>query len=123
MADLKLVEPTPYPEWLDVELWEDYVQYRKEIKEPLTKIGVKRSLMKLERMIDEGGDQTAIIERTIESGKWKGLFQTFKEEKPVNKTIPKGGNELVAMAATLGIHAKPGWSYDELRRRCAEKMR
>lgn len=88
MSELKLVEKQ-YPDWLDIELWQDFIEYRNEIKSPLTPKGEKRALRKLERLIAEGGDQELIIENTIISGKWKGLFQAKPEGedgKPAKQT-------------------------------------
>lgn len=76
----KVTNITSYPAWLDVELWRDYLTYRREVKKELTPTGEKRALMKLKRLIDAGGDQTAIIEKTIDI-KWLGLFPQKPEVK------------------------------------------
>lgn len=106
------------PDWLDAELWNDYLEYRRESKKPLTKVGEKRALLKLKRFIDEGGDQTLIIERTIECN-WLGLFQQFKEEK---RPVTQGNgrvtdNDIMRRGKQLGINPKPGESMQEYHRR------
>ena len=76
----KVVPIKNNPDWLDSELWADYIQYRVEINSPLTPVGEKRALKKLKRMMDKGGDQTAMIEATITSKKrWAGIFYREKE--------------------------------------------
>ncbi len=74
---LKLVEDEEkqqYPDWLDVELWQDFLQHRKEIKAEMTPTAEKRAIMKLDRLISAGGDQVSIIEWSIDK-KYLGLFQ------------------------------------------------
>lgn len=73
-----------YPAWLDLELWNDYLTYRREVKKELSPTGEKRALNRLKRLIDNGGDQTAIIEKTILCN-WLGLFAQAPEENKDQK--------------------------------------
>lgn len=64
-----------YPDWLDLDLWLDFIKYRKTIKAPLTERAEKILLTELGKLIDaKQGTQQSIIEQTIASGKWYGLF-------------------------------------------------
>lgn len=79
-----------YPDWLDLDLWFDFIKYRKTIKAPLTERAEKSLITKLEKLINnKQGTQKAIIEQTIVSGKWSGLFPASKNEPyPILPYIP-----------------------------------
>lgn len=64
-----------YPDWLDLDLWLDFIKYRKTIKAPLTDRAEKILFTELEKLINtKQGTQQGIIEQTIASGKWKGFY-------------------------------------------------
>lgn len=64
-----------YPDWLDMDLWLDFIKYRKTIKAPLTERAEKILLTELGKVINKKqGTQKNIIEQTIASGKWKGFY-------------------------------------------------
>lgn len=105
---MKVVNITPYPDWLDVELWNDYIQYRIEIKAPLTQVGEKRALMKLERLIAQGGDQTAMVEATINSKKqWAGIF--YREAEVIT---PQNEGDLLTLCKKHGISTAGRTEWD-----------
>lgn len=60
------------PEWLPKESWIEFVQHRKERKNPLTELASKKSINLLEKMRSEGQDIEAVINTCIANG-WKGL--------------------------------------------------
>jgi len=62
-----------YPDWLNLELWNDYLQHRKEQKKPLKNKSISLAVKKLRKLMDAGHDQAEIIEQSIASG-WLGLF-------------------------------------------------
>jgi hypothetical protein len=56
-----------YPDWLDKILWADFKRMRSKIKKPITTIRtVDRLLAKLKGLIDEGHNQSEIIQRSID---------------------------------------------------------
>lgn len=71
------------PDWLPIDLWNDFKKLRVKLKKPLTDKGEKLNLNKLENLKKEGNDPKAVIEQTIMKG-WQGFF-----ELPENK----GGND------------------------------
>ena len=62
------------PEWIPGQLWDDFKEFRKEIKYPLTETGEFRAIKKLTRLRNEGYNIAAIIERSIERN-YRGLFE------------------------------------------------
>lgn len=62
------------PSWLPKDLWKDWVSYRKSIKAPLTQRAAELCIGKLEKLRAEGHDPRAVIENSVMSGRWTGLF-------------------------------------------------
>lgn len=58
------------PLWLNKKSWEEWIQYRKELKKKMTDITIKKQLKLLSEHIK---DHTKIIENSIANG-WTGLF-------------------------------------------------
>ena len=86
-----------FPDWLNIEIWEEFKKYRKEIKSPVTNHGEKLLIADLKKLVDEGQDQTGVINQTIKSGKWKGFYavknsQQFGQEPdgPRSKILVAG---------------------------------
>ena len=104
------------PEWLDKELWEDYLAYRVEIKKPLTETGQKRAVMKLKRFYDAGQDVDEIIEQSI-TNNWLGLFSVKqKVDTKDEKNVLRNGKK-------MGVEPKPGESSFDYARRVLEANR
>jgi hypothetical protein len=63
-----------YPKWLNLELWQMYIEKRIEIKKPLTERAERMAIRKLGMMIDEGlYTQEEIMVHNL-SEEWQGLF-------------------------------------------------
>lgn len=62
------------PDWLDKELWESFLQFRKELKSKMTDHAQELAIRKLEKWRAAGHDPKEIIENSIING-WKGLFE------------------------------------------------
>ncbi len=76
------------PGWLDKEAWNEWQQYRKEIKKKLTPITIKQQLKFLEK---NKSDHIEIINTSISNG-WTGLFPIKKQYKSqTNYTQDKKG--------------------------------
>ena len=78
------------PDWLDKEVWNKWVSFRKEIKKKLTPTTIKEQLEFLEKHKSE---HTQIINKSIQSG-WVGLFElkkqnTYNEDKRRRETREK----------------------------------
>ncbi len=72
-----------YPDWLDVDVWNDYVVFRKKIRVPLTDRAITLAINKLKKLRREGNNPTEVIEESILNG-WKGLFplKNSSEKEP-----------------------------------------
>lgn len=62
------------PDWLDKELWESFLQFRKEVKSKMTDHAQDLAIKKLDKWRKAGHDPKEIIENSIING-WKGLFE------------------------------------------------
>jgi len=65
------------PEWLPKNLWEQYVDFRFELRKPLTLKARDMAIQKLEKLRREGNDPADVIEASMVSG-WTGLFPVRK---------------------------------------------
>ncbi len=62
------------PEWLDAELWAEFLLHRKTLKKPMTDYAQGLAFKTLERVRAAGHDPRASIEQSIFNG-WQGLFE------------------------------------------------
>lgn len=70
------------PDWVDAILWGEFRKHRKLIKSPLTEHAEKLCLDDLKKLVDEGYNQSDVINNTIKSGKWKSFFPP-KDQTPL----------------------------------------
>lgn len=70
------------PEWLNAELWKDFITNRKGMKKPMTEVAQKRMLMKCERFHDRGIDVNECLERSLINS-WKDIYEPDpRRQKP-----------------------------------------
>lgn len=69
------------PGWLNKPAWEEWIEFRKEIKKPLTTLGAKKCLAVLEA---HQAQQKEIIDTSIARG-WTGLFPPKEAKASGNK--------------------------------------
>lgn len=67
------------PSWLPDEIWQDWVEYRKSIKAALTQRAAELCLSRLQKLMSSGENPISVIEQSIMSGKWTGLFPVKKD--------------------------------------------
>lgn len=72
----------PLPDWLPAGAWEDWVEYRKSIKAKLTPKAAELCVARLGKLRLEGNDPKTVIEQSIMSGKWTGLFPIKPDFQP-----------------------------------------
>ena len=72
------------PDWVEKDMWLEFKKYRKEINAPVTTTGEKLLLADLKKLVDSGENQTDVINQSIKSGKWKGLFAVKRDFKQEN---------------------------------------
>ena len=76
------------PDYLDLDIWKEYLDMRKKLKAPNTETALNRILKKLEVFEKQKmGNGTLAIENSIENG-WKGVF----EPKQQNTTKTNSGD-------------------------------
>lgn len=76
----KTVSKLALPEWLDPDLWDTFVFYRKQIGKPLTRDSRELCLANLINLKNNGENINAVILKTIENG-WRSFYPVDK--KPV----------------------------------------
>jgi len=76
-----------YPDWLDMDLWKDFLKHRKHMNKnkPISEQCEKVNITELKKYVDQGYTQEEIINRTIANG-WKGFFKPKdppQQEQPI----------------------------------------
>ena len=69
------------PDYIDSDLWTDFIQHRKEIRHKLTPTAKKYLLVKLAKFHQNGIDVNLCIIQAIENG-WQGVFEHEANRKP-----------------------------------------
>jgi hypothetical protein len=69
----KTIKQIELPEFIEKEIWDDFVDMRKNIKKPITERGKKAAINKLIRFHEKGENVNEIIEESIIYN-WQGLF-------------------------------------------------
>jgi hypothetical protein len=69
----KSIEDVALPDWLDKIAWQNFVNFRKEIKKPLTHFACLLNIKRLQNFKERGQDVVKVIEQSIANG-WQGLF-------------------------------------------------
>jgi len=67
------------PDWLPLDLWNEYLNMRKMIKKPLTEYGQQLAIKNLEKFRNQGYDIIQIIEQSI-SNCWLGFFPPKEQQ-------------------------------------------
>jgi hypothetical protein len=70
----KMVAVVILPEWINNELWEDFKQFRKELKKPMTELMQKKMINRLEKMRSEGQNVEDVLNQSMANG-WQGVFE------------------------------------------------
>ena len=67
-----------------LEVWLDWIEYRTEIKHPLTKIAAKRQIKLLSQF--SSGAATAMVDQSINRG-WRGIFQLDRNHELLREEV------------------------------------
>ena len=65
------------PDFINPDLWADFVQHRKEIHHALKPTTLKYLFIRLQKFHEQGIDVNLCIARSIENG-WQGVFKHAK---------------------------------------------
>ncbi len=92
------------PDWLEPDVWFDYVDLRKILKKPLTRRAKELAIMRLDKL-RQYEDPRFIVDRSINGG-WQKLYPPKTEETNVTR---KADNK--------GLSARPGESWEQFNQR------
>lgn len=110
------------PDWIPLEAWNGFIEMRKKSNSPFTERAKALIIGQLLKLKEQGQDVTAILDQSTANG-WKGVF-------PVTQSKGNGGaapwwisNEgIQAKAKELGVEARKGESYNDLKARVSEAL-
>ncbi len=68
-----LTQAPTLPDWLPVKIWNDFVQYRRQKKQPLTNHAMELAIKKLAEFRQQGNDPEKVLQQSIMNG-WTGVF-------------------------------------------------
>lgn len=68
------------PDFIDRKLWEEYIAYKSERREKLSRIGLQMKFAQWQKWHDEGIDVNECI-RTAIANDWQGVFKPKKQKK------------------------------------------
>lgn len=101
----KQIASVDLPEWLDKSLWEEFVQFRKEMKKPMTELIQKKTVTRLDKMRSEGQNVEDVLNQSMANG-WQGIFEV-KSNKGNNygnqQQRTKSVAEIVWERSTAGL--------------------
>jgi hypothetical protein len=75
------------PEWLPRDAWREFVEHRRDKKNPLTERAARANLRKLLEFRSNGQDPRAVIDQTTAAG-WTGLFELKAGKKTPKAQAP-----------------------------------
>lgn len=102
------------PPWLNPLDWKSFVDYRKEIKEPLKERGMRMAIKKLDRLRQQGHPPAAVIRQTVESiNCWLDLFPV----RNTTATAKRAEADATQRGEEMGLYPKPGESMNDFARR------
>ena len=91
------------PEYLDPELWSEWITYRREDKKkPASDRSQRMTLRKLERLEAEGYDTNRLIEHAIEH-EWQGIYAVEEYKRGTTKHHKPSAVERVRAANALRV--------------------
>lgn len=106
--------PIILPDWIDNNVWSEFLQHRKKLKAPMSEYAQKLAINKLEKLRGEGFDVTDIIHTSIYNG-WKGLFPPNNFIQKENQNGKPKKESLIEMhwrLNTQGIRKEPSSERD-----------
>lgn len=68
------------PAWLPEKIINDFIEHRRQMKKPVTQIGLERLFKKLEQISSQGGDPVDAINNSITNG-YQGVFYNKQKNK------------------------------------------
>lgn len=91
------------PDFMDRELWEEYLAYKSERREKLSSIGIKMKFAQWRKWHDEGIDVNECI-RTAIANDWQGVFKPKRQKKETEKDLDEmSDNEFYELYGRFGF--------------------
>ncbi len=84
------------PGIIDAQTWTDFLQYRQEIRKPLTDIGQKRMVARLMRLHAEGYDPNATLDLAMSEG-WRGVWASDECKRKIRPASHGEGPKIEAV--------------------------
>ena len=103
------------PNWLDGELWREFVTNRVRLKKPMTDIAQKRMLIKLKRFHEKAIDVNECLERSLING-WKDIYEPDRRRQREG-SASEYVNELVDRGVRLDIPTQAEQRAEQQRKR------
>ena len=75
------------PDFLDPALWEQYLAYKKERKEKLSKQGIEMKFSEWAKWVNEGIDVNACIREAM-ANEWQGVFRPKPDKNGGGRNVP-----------------------------------
>jgi uncharacterized protein YdaU (DUF1376 family) len=76
--DKSISPPTPkgvvLPDWVDHQIWKDFLEHRQKLKAPMTDKAKKMMLNELEALMATGNQPNEVLRQSMLRG-WKGVFE------------------------------------------------
>ena len=108
------VEPINLPDFIDAELFANFIQHRKEIKKPLTPHAKNLIIKKLSDFNSRGLDANKALENSIING-WQGVFEPRADKNNYRKNSDlSNASDVGALGLPLG--AMSAWQQANARK-------
>lgn len=98
---------TPFPEWLAMDTWNDFLEHRKQLKKPLSQKAESLTINKLTQLRNQGQDPAAVLEQSIMNG-WISIFPVKGDSHAKTQYKPAA-----AKAIDNILQSSVGVRYDE----------
>jgi hypothetical protein len=89
IKESKPTQEVQLPTYIDREIWDRFIQMRKEIKHPLTPTAISQVLKNADKANNEGIDVNACFEKSI-ANNWQGVFFEPDKKQKAKQDIPDG---------------------------------
>lgn len=106
------IQPVSLPSWMPSDAWQSWVDYRKSIKAPLTDKAASLCLAKLDTLRKAGHDPVSVIDQSIMSGKWTGLFPVRSDMQPTARASPRNDRHANTQRLLDRINGTNSHDYD-----------
>ena len=105
------------PAWVPQDAWQGFEEMRKKIRKPLTDRARNLILAELKTL---GGDPVAVLNQSVQNS-WSGVFPLKVKSNGEGPPWWASNEGIQAKAKEVGITAKPGESWNDLKARISAR--